>query len=79
MKNYWLAIDQGGHASRAIVFDDDAHIIAQAERQIDTFTPKQDWVEHDAGALLQATHEAIAAVMEDLGEAAADIRAAGLA
>ena len=79
MKNYWLAIDQGGHASRAIVFDDDAHIIAQAERQIDTFTPKQDWVEHDASALLQATHEAIAAVMEDLGEAAADIRAAGLA
>lgn len=79
MNNYWLAIDQGGHASRTIVFDDQAKIVAQAERKIDTFTPKPDRVEHDASALLRATREAIEATIEELGEAAKNIRAAGLA
>lgn len=79
MPNYYLAIDQGGHASRAIVFDEKAQIISQAEVAIETFTPAPDHVEHDAEALIQATQEAIDTVIQQMGETACFIKAAGLA
>ena len=64
MSAYYLAIDQGGHASRAIVFDDRGEIQTQAEIAIDTFTPRAGWVEHDAAALLKATQQAIETALD---------------
>jgi glycerol kinase len=77
--SYYLTIDQGGHASRAIVFDNQANIVSQAETAIETFTPKPDWVEHDAEALVCATQIAIDKAVEQLGDDRHRIKAAGLA
>jgi len=76
---YYLAIDQGGHASRAIVFDQHANIICQSECNIDTQTPKPDWVEHDPEQLISATFQAIQASLQALGANKQYIKAAGLA
>ncbi|HGX93403.1 MAG TPA: hypothetical protein ENK35_08825 [Candidatus Tenderia sp.] len=75
----YLAIDQGGHASRAIVFDGLGHQIARAEVAITTATPKPGWVEHEAGEMLDSVRQAIATVIQQPGVRGKKIRAAGLA
>lgn len=75
----FLAIDQGGHASRAIVFDRAGTIVAQAEAAITTHSPKPGWVEHDAEALLRSIEQTLAEIGQLLGARLADIEAAGLA
>ncbi len=79
MSDLFLAIDQGGHASRAIVFDTQGKLITQAEQAIQTLTPRPGWVEHDASELLQATHDAIDQAVARLGPEKARLKAAGLA
>lgn len=76
---YYLAIDQGGHASRAIVFDQSANIISQSESPIDTHTPNPDWVEHDPQQLIHATFQAIESSLQTLGSDKQYIKAAGIA
>jgi len=78
-KNLYLAIDQGGHASRAMVFNTDGDVIARSERPIKTLHPKPHFVEHDAQALLQSVRESVADVLQQLGEKAKYVIAAGLA
>ncbi len=77
--NLYLAIDQGSHASRAMVFNQHGDVITQAERAIKTFTPQSGWVEHSPEELLasirQSTQEAVGA----LGAKRYQIKAAGLA
>src|SRR4030067_565472 len=48
----YLALDQGGHASRALVFD--AHGVAQARslREVQEHHPQADWVEQDPDDLV---------------------------
>ncbi|ALP53434.1 hypothetical protein Tel_09890 [Candidatus Tenderia electrophaga] len=79
MSAYYLAIDQGGHASRAIVFDAAGNPVSQAEQSIQTHTPRVGWVEHDAAALVQATRAAIHRALAPLGDNKRHIQAAGLA
>lgn len=79
MSRYYLAIDQGGHASRAIVFDAQGKRITQAEQAIQTLTPRPNWVEHDAAELLQATRDAIHQAVDQLGRRKTRLKAAGLA
>ena len=76
---HYLTIDQGGHASRAIVFDQSANIICQSEIPIDTHTPNPGWVEHDPQQLIRATFQAIRASLQKLGTDKKYIKAAGLA
>ncbi len=47
MKKYILAIDQGTTSSRAIIFDEKATIIGQAQEEIHCSYPKPGWVEQD--------------------------------
>jgi glycerol kinase len=48
----WLALDQGGHASRALVFDDSGCKLDQVVVPIATQRPAADQVEHDAEELV---------------------------
>ena len=48
MKQAILALDQGTTSSRAIVFDQDARILAAAQREFNQHFPQPGWVEHDA-------------------------------
>ncbi len=47
MKKYILAIDQGTTSSRAIIFDESARIVAQAQEEVHCAYPHPGWVEQD--------------------------------
>ena len=75
----FLALDQGGHASRALVFNAKGKLVAKAEKRIATRYPAANRVEHDPKALLASVRQACGAVARQLGARASDIRCAGLA
>jgi glycerol kinase len=75
----YLAIDQGGHASRAIVYDADGREHATVTETIATERTGADRVEHDADELLHSVRRAIAGAASTLGSARRRLRAAGLA
>lgn len=74
-----LAIDQGGHASRAILFDHSGHVLAQSESAVATIRSQPGWVEHDPQELLASVHSAIQNTLEKTAEPAIQIISAGLA
>lgn len=74
----YLCLDQGGHASRALVFDRHGNLQAQAFREIAT-TRLGPQVEHDPEEVVRSLHEAALSVVESLGTKAGRIKAAGLA
>jgi glycerol kinase len=73
-----LALDQGGHASRALVFDATGRVLAKAERRIATRREGKLKVEHSAGAVLRSLQEAAAEAVAII-PADVEIRAAALA
>ncbi len=75
----FLCIDQGGQASRAIVYSPTGQPLAEATRPIATHRAAGFKVEHDAGAVLRSVTEAIAAVTGTDGVPPTEINAAGLA
>jgi len=74
----YLCLDQGGHASRALVFDRHGNLQAQAFREIAT-TRLGPQVEHDPEEVVRSLREVAATVVENLGTKAGRIKAAGLA
>lgn len=74
-----LVIDQGGHASRALVFDAAGEIVGRAECAIDTVRHGVDRVEHEAEAVLRSVREAIDRVVVEPGVELTAIDAAALA
>jgi len=75
---HFLAIDQGGHASRAVIFDARGTVVAHAFAPLGTRRPAADRVEHDPDELLASLEAAIGDAIAKL-PAAAKIAAAGLA
>lgn len=78
-KSLFLSIDQGGHASRAVVYDMQGDIVASHQVPITTHHPRPHFVEHDAQALIDSVQTALTRVIEELGERASYIESAGLA
>lgn len=74
----YLAIDQGGHASRAVLFDRRGRTVAHAAVPITTYHPAPQQVEHDAEAMVASVREAVAEVTGQVAERV-PIIAAGLA
>jgi glycerol kinase len=60
-----LAIDQGTTSSRAMIFDDQARVVALAQQEFPQIYPADGWVEHDPEAIwatsLEVAHQAIEA------------------
>lgn len=75
----WLALDQGGHASRALVFDQHGQQVAQAYAAISTQRIGNDRVEHDANEIVDSLRMVIDEVAQTLGADATHVQAAGLA
>ena len=50
-----LAIDQGTTSTRAVMFDDKAHVLATAQVPLKQIYPRDGWVEHDPEEIWQAT------------------------
>lgn len=76
---YYLAIDQGGGSSRAVVFDNAANIIVNAKRLVEVEHPRLGWVEQGAEMLVKSVQQVVADVAEKLGPDVARLAAAGLA
>lgn len=75
----YLCIDQGGHASRALVFDGRGMLRASSVREVSTNFPQQDWAEQDPQELVSSLQAAIAQVLAVLGDDAERIVSAGIA
>ena len=73
-----LAIDQGTTSSRAILFDADMRVTAQAQQEFDQHFPQSGWVEHEAQDLWTTTAATCRAAMEKAGLRAGDIAAIGI-
>src|SRR5450755_5170023 len=50
-----LAIDQGTTSTRAMVFDQNAHVLAVAQKELPQIFPADGWVEHDPEEIWNAT------------------------
>lgn len=75
----YLCLDQGGHASRALVFDRRGVLQASALREVDVHEPRPDWVEQDPEELVASLQAVIAKAMASLGDRAGQIGCAGIA
>lgn len=75
----YLAIDQGGHASRSIVFNSHGQPEVEAFCNVSTQHPHQDHVEHAAEEMLQSILVTLDKVSKQLGTRTQAIKAAGLA
>jgi glycerol kinase len=75
----FLAIDQGTHASRALMLDARGQIVARGEKEIGLVRPQADWAEQDGEEIVASVHAAVAQAAAALGPRAADLAAAGLA
>jgi glycerol kinase len=74
-----LAIDQGTHASRALVVDRTGRILARGTREISLAHPQPDWAEQDGEEVVTSIFDAVAQAVSQLGARKADISCAGLA
>jgi glycerol kinase len=73
-----LAIDQGTHASRALVFDARGEIVTHGEHEIGLARPQADWAEQDGEEVVASVHEAVAQAVAALGSRVRDLVAAGM-
>lgn len=76
---FWLALDQGSHASKALIFDASGTLVARGEVAIAKRLPRPGWVEHDADEIIASLEGAIrgACVSSDFDDMV--FAAAGLA
>ncbi len=76
----YLALDQGGHSSRALVFDRQGNLVASAQYPVDTQFVESNRVEQDPVELLQSMVQAATEVIDRLDESHRQrIQSAGLA
>lgn len=65
----FLALDQGGSASRALVFDGAGHELAAARREVADRRPRPGWVEQDPGTVVASLRTVAAAALAGLDAA----------
>ncbi len=78
MSSHILAIDQGTTSSRAIVFNDQFEIIAQAQQEFEQFFPQSGWVEHDPEEIWSSTITTCKQALEKAELSASEIAAIGI-
>jgi glycerol kinase len=78
-QRWYLAIDQGGGSTRAIVYDHDANIIAQAQQSVSVDHPRLGWVEQDAEELVASARNVLDQICQQLGPDVRFLHAAGMA
>jgi glycerol kinase len=76
---HYLAIDQGSHASKALIFDAGAGLVAAGEAGISTRQPREGWVEHDPEEVIASLRGAIGEALAASSPAGIELAAAGLA
>ncbi len=75
----YLAIDQGTHATRAVVLDARGDVVRAGSCDIGLSRPAPDRAEQDGEEMVASVHAAISEALDGLGGRSDDIVAAGLA
>lgn len=75
----YLAIDQGTHASRAVVLDARGGVVSTGSRDIGLARPRPDWAEQDGEEMVASIYAAVSQALGPLGDRIRDVAAAGLA
>ncbi len=65
MASFILAIDQSTSGTKAIIFDESAHLVCRSTVEHRQFYPNPGWVQHDAVEIYQKTLQAIQEVLEN--------------
>lgn len=66
-EQYLMAIDQGTSSSRALIFDQDARVIATAQQEFPQVYPQPGWVEHDPEAIWNSVLDVSKKVLAESG------------
>jgi glycerol kinase len=75
----YLAIDQGTHASRAVLLDRRGRVLASGAQNIGLMRPQPDWAEQDGDEMVASIFTAVTQALAGIGERRRDVVAAGLA
>ena len=75
----FLALDQGGHSTRAVVFDVTGELVARTRVKVSDSVPRPGWVEQDAEELTASLAKVLADTARLLGPDVSRLYAAGLA
>lgn len=78
MARYLLALDQGTTSSRAILFDEEQHIVSVAQKEFTQFYPKAGWVEHDPMEIYSSIYGVMMEAITKSGIDVHDIAAIGI-
>ncbi len=74
----FLIIDQGGHSSRAMVFDAQGVLAFQAQQAVTTRTLQTGWIEQDPLQIIHSVRSAVELLVGQLGDRCAAVVAAGM-
>lgn len=74
----FLVIDQGGHSSRALVFDASGAVVCQAQCAVDTTNTQPGWFEQDAEQIRLSVQQVLQSVAQQLAARCHDVQSAGL-
>ena len=78
MRTYVIALDQGTTSSRAVIFDDQARIVAMKSYEFEQIYPQPGWVEHDPAAILNSQIDALREAVRISGIPVESIKAIGI-
>ena len=62
--NYIIAIDQSTSSTKALLFDEQCHVVARTNVDHKQYYPNTGWVEHDAEEIYNNLIEAIKLLSE---------------
>lgn len=75
---YILAFDQGTTSSRSILFDEEGHIHARAQKEFEQHYPRSGWVEHDPNEIWTSQISTATEVLSRAGITSEDVAALGI-
>ena len=61
--SYIIAIDQSTSATKAMLFDEQCHLLARADKEHRQYYPQTGWVEHDAEEIYRNMVEVISSIL----------------
>lgn len=77
-KQYVMALDAGTTSNRAIIFDNESHIVSVSQKEFTQYFPKPGWVEHDANEIFHSMVEVMREALEQANMTASEISAIGI-
>ena len=78
MSVYVIGIDQSTQGTKALLFDEEGHLIARTDRPHRQIVNELGWVEHDPGEIIENTIAVCSDLIARSGIAAADVAAIGI-